>query len=202
MAETRTADETREIILVTAERLLRRYGVSKLTVVDIARACGMSHANVYRFFDTKAAIIDAITGQWLTEAETVLRRAITGKESAAEQFEAYVVELHRLKMRKLAEDPEGYEAYDAVAREARAVFDRYRCVLSDILVSIVQHGVERGEFLVEDVPAAVSALRDATLRFHHPVLVVTECGGKIEQTETQARRVVRLLVAGLRAGVI
>lgn len=56
----RTAQETRELILVTVEAHLRRYGYARTTVSEIARACGMSHANVYRFFKTKADIVDAV----------------------------------------------------------------------------------------------------------------------------------------------
>ena len=41
-----------------------------MTGADIARAMGMSHANVYRFFKTKAEILDAIVDDWLSKVET------------------------------------------------------------------------------------------------------------------------------------
>ncbi len=48
--------DTRERILVVAERLFRELGYQKTTVGDIAKALHMSPANVYRFFDSKKAI--------------------------------------------------------------------------------------------------------------------------------------------------
>ncbi|WP_285680262.1 acyltransferase domain-containing protein, partial [Kitasatospora phosalacinea] len=42
--------------LRTAEDVLRRYGPAKATVVDVARALGVSHGSVYRHFGTKAAL--------------------------------------------------------------------------------------------------------------------------------------------------
>ena len=48
--------DTREKILITAERLFREIGYQKTTVADIAKALQMSPANVYRFFDSKRSI--------------------------------------------------------------------------------------------------------------------------------------------------
>src|SRR5712675_30352 len=45
--------DTRERILVVAERLFREIGYQKTTVADIAKVLRMSPANVYRFFDSK-----------------------------------------------------------------------------------------------------------------------------------------------------
>ena len=50
--------DTRERILVVAERLFRQIGYQKTTVADIAKELRMSPANVYRFFDSKKAIQD------------------------------------------------------------------------------------------------------------------------------------------------
>ena len=45
--------DTRERILVMAERLFRELGYQKTTVGDIAKELHMSPANVYRFFESK-----------------------------------------------------------------------------------------------------------------------------------------------------
>ncbi|MBW4636302.1 MAG: TetR/AcrR family transcriptional regulator [Iphinoe sp. HA4291-MV1] len=69
----RTAEETRELILATAEVHLRRYGYARTTISEIARACKMSHANVYRFFKTKADVMDAVVERWFSGIEQALR---------------------------------------------------------------------------------------------------------------------------------
>uniref|UniRef100_UPI0013CDFB04 helix-turn-helix domain-containing protein n=1 Tax=Pseudomonas aeruginosa TaxID=287 RepID=UPI0013CDFB04 len=51
--------DTRERILVVAERLFRQIGYQKTTVADIAKELRMSPANVYRFFDSKKSIHEA-----------------------------------------------------------------------------------------------------------------------------------------------
>ncbi|MBP0652270.1 helix-turn-helix transcriptional regulator, partial [Mycobacterium tuberculosis] len=68
-----SADDTRARIIEAAHRLFRQYGSAKTTVVDIARSCRMSAANVYRFFPSKAAITETICQMVLADLEAALR---------------------------------------------------------------------------------------------------------------------------------
>ncbi|MBR7551869.1 helix-turn-helix transcriptional regulator, partial [Mycobacterium tuberculosis] len=52
--------DTRSRIMIEAERLFRHFGYNKTTVADIAREMGMSPANIYRFFASKAALMEAM----------------------------------------------------------------------------------------------------------------------------------------------
>ncbi len=54
-----------ERILQAAEDVLRRFGPEKATVVDVARALGVTHGSVYRHFASKAALRDAVVRRWL-----------------------------------------------------------------------------------------------------------------------------------------
>ena len=54
------AHETRQRIVETANKLFHVYGYQKTTVADIARELGMSPANVYRFFASKAELTKAL----------------------------------------------------------------------------------------------------------------------------------------------
>ena len=56
---------TCERILEAAVDVLRRFGPDKATVVDVARALGVTHGSVYRYFPSKAALRDAVVKQWL-----------------------------------------------------------------------------------------------------------------------------------------
>ena len=61
--------DTRERILVVAERLFRQIGYQKTTVADIAKELRMSPANVYRFFDSKKAIHEGVARSLMGEVE-------------------------------------------------------------------------------------------------------------------------------------
>ena len=62
-------DDTRARIVETAEVLFRRLGFAKTAVADIAAELHMSPANVYRFFPSKNAIVQAICQRCLSEVE-------------------------------------------------------------------------------------------------------------------------------------
>ena len=66
--KTRTED-TRARIMETAETLFRRLGYAKTAVADIAAELRMSPANIYRFFPSKTAIVQAMCQRCLNELE-------------------------------------------------------------------------------------------------------------------------------------
>src|SRR5215211_8862491 len=73
-------DDTRARIIETAEALFRRLGFAKTAVADIAAELRMSPANVYRFFSSKNAIVEAICQRCLSELDD--RAWTTGRSRA------------------------------------------------------------------------------------------------------------------------
>jgi AcrR family transcriptional regulator len=192
---------THERILVAAEALLRRFGPAKTTVVDVARALGMSHANVYRHFASKAALHDAVAERWLARVSSPLAEVANASGPASERLERWVLSLVAAKRRKVLDDPEMFATYQAVAAAAREVVDAHRAALRGQLVSIIESGIAAGEFAPTDAAEAASAVFDATARFHHPHHVRDAAGRDPVEEERALRRVVALLVGGLKAGV-
>ena len=64
---------TRDRILAAAEDVIRRFGPAKATVVDVARALGVSHTAVYRHVATKAELRDLVVGRWVEATMPPLR---------------------------------------------------------------------------------------------------------------------------------
>ena len=54
-----TATDTREVIIESAIACFGRHGLTKTTVVDIARAADVSRSTVYEYFRDKAEIVEA-----------------------------------------------------------------------------------------------------------------------------------------------
>ena len=77
--------ETR--LLAIAADQLRRFGPRHVTVVGIADAAGMTHANVYRYFASKAALIDAVAGQWLRRLEAIIADIADAPDPADDKLE-------------------------------------------------------------------------------------------------------------------
>src|SRR3989442_4592506 len=93
-AQARTKlDDTRGRIIETAEALCRRLGFTKTAVADIAAELKMSPANVYRFFPSKNAIIEAICQRCLGELEDRAWAVARSRGPAAERIERLVLEI-------------------------------------------------------------------------------------------------------------
>jgi AcrR family transcriptional regulator len=59
VTSTTTATDTRELIIESAFACFRRHGLPKTTIVDIARAAGVSRSTIYEYFRDKATIVEA-----------------------------------------------------------------------------------------------------------------------------------------------
>ena len=53
------ATDTRDLIVESAYACFRKQGLQKATIVDIAKAAGVSRSTIYEYFSDKAAIIEA-----------------------------------------------------------------------------------------------------------------------------------------------
>ncbi len=159
---------SREKILEIAEEVLRRYGPSKATVVDVARALGVSHGSVYRHFGSKADLRDAVTRVWLERFLEPLEQIVLEDASAADRLHRWLRELSAAKRCRLSDDPELFATYCALAAEAREVVGEHMDHLTGQVTHLLRDGNARGEWDLKD-PATISrAVLCATARFHNP----------------------------------
>jgi len=160
---------TSERILDAAEDVLRRFGPAKATVVDVARALGVSHGSVYRHFPSKAALRDAVAERWLARVSAPLADAAAAPGPAVARLRRWFDLLIAIKRKKTRDDPELFATYYTLAVEARGVAAAHVEALIAQLAQIIGDGVGSGEFTVADPAAAARAVFDATARFHNPI---------------------------------
>ena len=159
---------TRDRILATAEDVVRRFGPAKATVVDVARALGVSHAAVYRYVATKAELRELVVGRW-AEATMAPLRAIAARPGPAPQRLRRLFDtLIAVKRRRAADDPELFAAYRTLAVGARSAASIHVDELIGLAATVIRSGVAEGTFRSVDPVAAARAVLVATSRFHHP----------------------------------
>jgi AcrR family transcriptional regulator len=160
---------TADKILDAAEEVLRRFGPAKATVVDVARALGVSHGSVYRHFPSKAALRDAVAERWLSRISAPLEKVASEKGPAPERLRRWFDVLMQNKRKMMREDPELFATYNQLTAEAREVVGAHVATLRAHLARIIADGVARGEFTAADPVKAARAVFHATTRFHNPV---------------------------------
>ncbi len=156
-------------ILATAEDVLRRFGPGKATVVDVARALGVSHGSVYRHFPSKAALRDAVAEAWLSRIAEPLEAIAAEPGDALMRAHRWLLCLSRAKRSRLAEDPELFATYLALIADSRDVIARHVDHLREMVAKILADGVAAGTIPPQDCARSARAVLDATTRFHNPV---------------------------------
>jgi AcrR family transcriptional regulator len=159
---------TPERILEATEEVLRRYGLAKATVVDVARALDVSHGSVYRHFPSKASLRQAVAKRWLDRANAPLQKIAETTGPAPARLEKWLRTMIDIKYKKVTEDPEMFATYLTLAQEACQAVRAHKERLVDQVAHIISDGVKQGAFQVADVKSTARAVFDATTRYHHP----------------------------------
>jgi AcrR family transcriptional regulator len=187
---------TPERILEATEEVLRRFGLAKATVVDVARALDVSHGSVYRHFPSKASLRDAVAKRWLDRVNAPLEQIAEASGPAPARLERWLRAMFAIKHKKVCDDPEMFATYLTLAREARDVVKAHKDGLVDQIAHILSDGVKQGAFHVTDIKSSARAIFEATSRFHHPAHCEEWCDPALS---ARIDALLALLLRGLEA---
>ena len=163
--------DTRERILVVAERLFRQIGYQKTTVADIAKVLRMSPANVYRFFDSKKAIHEGVARAMMGEVEVEARAIAARSGPAALRLRELMKTIHRMNSERYVGDSKLHEMVEIAMEESWDVCVAHMEVITHTIGDVIAQGAASGEFRVPDLQAAALCSCTAMIRFFHPQMI-------------------------------
>jgi AcrR family transcriptional regulator len=138
--------EVREQIVVAAEEHFRRYGYGKTAVSDLAKAIGFSKAYIYKFFDSKQAIGEAIVSKTLSTLLATVEDAVAGAPTATEKFRRLFKTLTATAVSLFFNDRKLYDIAAHAASEGWPPAVAYAQRIRQMLTEIIREGREAGEF--------------------------------------------------------
>jgi AcrR family transcriptional regulator len=194
-----TADDTPKArILAAAAQQLKRYGVRKFTVVDVAETAGMTHPNVYRYFTSKTALIDALVTNWLKPLEERIEMVVSAPDPVPDKLERMVVAISRAYRAARAEEPELFGAFVIATTTNRAVSRKHRARMRRAFERVIEEGIGAGVIGIRERAKAQALLLDASWRFIDPASILAEADddasfdGRLERVlEAALQRLVR-----------
>jgi AcrR family transcriptional regulator len=163
--------DTRERILVVAERLFREIGYQKTTVADIAKVLRMSPANVYRFFDSKKAIHEGVARTLMGGVEDAAQAIAAKPGPAAARLRELVITIHRMNSERYVGDSKLHEMVEIAMEESWEVCVAHMQRLTETIAQVIAEGAASGEFDAPDVPLAAMCTCTAMMRFFHPQMI-------------------------------
>lgn len=186
---------TRARILAIAAVEIRQIGPKRMTISGLASRLGMSHANVYRHFSGKPAILDAVLNTWLRDLENRLQAIVDGPDPADDKLERFLTTLGRAYAETLRQDGALFGllgAADAAAREA----ERHARRVDAWIERIAEEGIATRLFAGSDARRLAALALDLTYRFCDPGAVLR--GGATQGgLDSRRDRVIRWAVRAL-----
>jgi AcrR family transcriptional regulator len=185
--------DTRERILVVAERLFRQIGYQKTTVADIAKELRMSPANVYRFFDSKKAIHAGVARTLMGGVEEAAEAIAARPGPAALRLRELLATIHRMNSERYVGDAKMHEMVAIAMEENWDVCEAHMLLITEIIGRVIAQGMATGEFRSADLQLTAMSATTAMMRFFHPQMIA-QCATKPGPTIDQ---MIDFVLAGL-----
>jgi len=194
--------ETYEAIIRQADTLFRRFGM-KTSVAQIARELRMSPANIYKFFPSKRALIEAVGERRMLTLRKRMLAVTKSRKPAFERikdlmgcvvdhFEELIEKESDLLYLDLIKD---ILQFELVLRETEWSFaQELQKLLLDQMIGLIREGVRTGQMHVPDPEEAALAMLDCMCRVVEPLLLMEDPPPvRAERLERQFRFLARAL---------
>jgi AcrR family transcriptional regulator len=183
-------------ILMEAERLFRHYGYGKTTMADIADACQMSPANLYRFFASKSALMQGICSRITGDAERILLQIVNSNDTASRRMERFVEANHVNTLENLLDHRRVHEMVVVAMEEQWAAVKAHLARVCQLIERIIEDGIQSGEFRPQDPERAAKTVHAAMACICHPTIVAQKLDDEERATPNE---IAELIVRSLKA---
>src|SRR5215218_5349734 len=157
-------------IVVVAEKLFREIGYQKTTVADIAKVLRMSPANVYRFFDSKKSINEAVAERVTAAVRARMVAIARADRPASERLRDLLHAMNACMCELGASEAKMHDMVEAAMNESWGVIRAHIAGVDQIITGVVADGVASGEFDA-DPKIAGPCIRASMIRFCHPAII-------------------------------
>jgi AcrR family transcriptional regulator len=189
-------DDTRARIMESAEALFRRIGFAKTAVADIAAELRMSPANVYRFFPSKNAIVEAICRRCLSNVEEKAWAVARSKGAAGPRMERLFLEILAYHKENLLIEQRVNEIVLFAIEHMWDTVRSHKEIIRNSIELILRDGVESGEFEPVDPRETADLIMRGMVAFCHPMLV-SEGLQMGHDVEAEVRASIRFLLRAI-----
>jgi AcrR family transcriptional regulator len=202
MAAGAAREPTGARLLEIATDHVRKHGIERTTLVSVAREAGVSHAAAYRYFASKDALIDAVTGEWLKAVELALAGIADSPDPADDKLERMMLLVARLYRDRLDEEPNLYRLWLAALAERRPVARRHRRRLRGLIDRIVEEGRSTDLFRARSHDRLILFLTDALYRFIDPAAIAADRDIDRSELDQRLARLLRVVIRAMGAGTV
>ncbi len=155
-------------LLDTVEMMIARTNGSSPTLAELAREAGMSPANIYRFFDSKDALYEAIAGRWFAPKIAIMEDVVASDLAPRDKLYAFFARRFVLMRTNFDADPLLFQRYLDLGAEHDDTVRGYIDLGDNYLAMIVAECMAEGHFAGLSIDQAVSLINLMVQPFCNP----------------------------------
>lgn len=152
----------REMLIGHVVDLIEERGSAAITMTEIAARAGMSAANLYRFYESKDALIEAVAEHWFRPKVAIMEEVIASDlPPRRKMFEFYARRFTRMKA-EWQRDPVAFANYVELGKENFELVRSYVDLGDHYLALIIGEAMADGHFAGLDIDEAISLVNQMT----------------------------------------
>ena len=155
-------DGGRDALLALMVELIEERGSSAFTMTELAARAGMSTANLYRYFASKEALIEAVAEHWFQPKVAIMEEVIASElDPRRKMYEFYARRFARMKA-EWERDPVAFANYVELGKEHFELVRSYVDLGDHYLAVIIGEAQAEGYFAGLSIDEAISLVNQMT----------------------------------------
>lgn len=189
-------DAGRAHLLDLVETIIKQRGAASVTLAELAKAADMSSGNIYRFFESKEALYEAVAERWFEPKIRIMEEVVASSLPVRQKLYEFFARRFTLMNQNWHADPVLFESYCELGKEHFETVRGYLDLGDHYLAMIVADAVQEGHFPGLSVDQIVSLINLMVQPFCDPKVVAMLAH---TMTEEKLALIIAAILDGLRA---
>jgi AcrR family transcriptional regulator len=169
MARPHTDIEAGRIALLeVVDDLVRKRGSVDISMTDLAAAAGMSPSNLYRFFDNKEALLEAVAERFFAEKVRIMVEVAESDLPVRDKMYQFFARRYLAIVEQYEAEPDLLKSYLEIGHQYFEVVRGYVDLGDHYLSIIVAEAMEQGYFEGLSIDEAVSLINQMAQCYTSP----------------------------------
>lgn len=146
----------REHLIDLVIDLIDERGSTSVTVAEVAARANMSPANLYRYFDSKEALIEAVAGRWFQPKLDIMEQVVASDLPPRRKMFEFFARRFALMKAEWERDPVAFANYVELGKENFELVRSYVDLGDHYLAEIIGEAIGEGFFPGLSIDEALS----------------------------------------------
>lgn len=158
----------RNALLEVVDDLVRKRGSVDISMTDLAAAAGMSPSNLYRFFDNKEALLEAVAERFFAEKVRIMVEVAESDLPVRDKMYQFFARRYLAIVEQYEAEPDLLKSYLEIGHQYFEVVRGYVDLGDHYLSIIVAEAMEQGYFEGLSIDEAVSLINQMVQCYTSP----------------------------------